>query len=516
MTNQTPDINANRLFPNLNGNLKLPLLTQFPDTPVPTVTTPAHTPSPPATPNIVASTRTHTAKNVPAFLNKLYKMVDDSSTNELIRWSDDGASFIVTKHEEFAKEVLPRFFKHNNFSSFVRQLNMYGFHKIPHLQQGVLQADEGAEHWEFSNPHFLKNQPDLLCLVSRKRGREADEKEGGGLDLNNVMNEITAIRKHQFTISSDLKNLQRENQQLWQETLSSRERYNRQQETIDKILRFLASVFSSDKKSKEIIPRKRRLLLGNTDTSKSEDTQPEYEDYHDLNLDFDPSTIDLSSALSNPGFDPSIFASTHPNTAQYGSLPICTELFNNIPPAPTATATATSSSKATTPISTDILAPKPFLSQPTSAPSPSTQLTTTQFPNILPSTSKPLHAPPSRNPVMSTQPLGSLNSTPVKNDMHISPVQAVQNTSKSLEAITSEMDELNQNIESLASSLGIDPLLAGDPILDIGDVDMDEFLNNYPDVLEHNQVNHEQLLSMMAPSTDSDILGEIKASNHSF
>ncbi|ORY01709.1 hypothetical protein K493DRAFT_209285 [Basidiobolus meristosporus CBS 931.73] len=301
MTNQTADLTPKRLFPNLNGNLKLPLLTQFPDTPIPTVTTPAHTPSPPATPNVISSTRTHTAKNVPAFLNKLYKMVDDSSTNELIRWSDDGASFIVTKHEEFAKEVLPRFFKHNNFSSFVRQLNMYGFHKIPHLQQGVLQADEGAEHWEFSNPHFLKNQPDLLCLVSRKRGREADDKEGGALDMNNVMNEITAIRKHQFTISTDLKNLQRENQQLWQETLASRERYNRQQETIDKILRFLASVFSSDKKSKEIIPRKRRLLLGNTDTSKADDPH-DNEEYQDLNLDFDPSTIDLPSALSSPSF----------------------------------------------------------------------------------------------------------------------------------------------------------------------------------------------------------------------
>lgn len=59
------------------------------------------------------------------FLTKTYQLVDDPGVDKLISWNEDGTAFIVWKPAEFATELLPKYFKHNNFSSFVRQLNTY-------------------------------------------------------------------------------------------------------------------------------------------------------------------------------------------------------------------------------------------------------------------------------------------------------------------------------------------------------------------------------------------------------
>ena len=59
------------------------------------------------------------------FLQKTYDMVDDSTTDEIVSWSSDNKSFIVWNPPEFSRVLLPTYFKHNNFSSFIRQLNTY-------------------------------------------------------------------------------------------------------------------------------------------------------------------------------------------------------------------------------------------------------------------------------------------------------------------------------------------------------------------------------------------------------
>ena len=55
-------------------------------------------------------------------------MLEDPAIQHLISWSTSNESFVVSPSNEFSK-VLSQYFKHTNISSFVRQLNMYGFHK---------------------------------------------------------------------------------------------------------------------------------------------------------------------------------------------------------------------------------------------------------------------------------------------------------------------------------------------------------------------------------------------------
>ncbi|KAJ7098147.1 hypothetical protein B0H15DRAFT_772442, partial [Mycena belliarum] len=231
------------------------------------------------------------APRIPAFLNKLYEMVNDEKTNHLIEWSTSGDSFFVFDQERFSREVLPHWFKHQNFASFVRQLNMYGFHKIPHLQQGVLKSEAESDHWNFYQQNFLRDQPDLLCLIQRKKAANAadDEKpdstnaplptasNGQVLDIQSIVQGIAAIKRHQTTISAELSDLKRNNELLWQESEAARQRHQKQQDTINRIVKFLAGVFGhhagspvhkedvgGSPPSRAVVPRKQsRLMIEN-------------------------------------------------------------------------------------------------------------------------------------------------------------------------------------------------------------------------------------------------------------
>ncbi|RMZ77271.1 hypothetical protein DV738_g4506, partial [Chaetothyriales sp. CBS 135597] len=225
-------------------------------------------------------------KQIPPFVQKLNSFLEDGKNTELIRWADDGNSFIVLDEEEFAKTLIPELFKHNNYASFVRQLNMYGFHKKVGLSDNSMRASErkNKSPSEYSNPYFRRGHPDLLWLIqkpknatggkkTRKHGADDNDDdiddcledlsrpphparprpqlmlEQGESTLSqdqmkNIQRELAAIRLQQAQISRMMVALKREHEQLYGQAATFQDQHNRHENSINAILTFLATVYN--------------------------------------------------------------------------------------------------------------------------------------------------------------------------------------------------------------------------------------------------------------------------------
>lgn len=103
-------------------------------------------------------TRRDTSGLPTTFLQKTFSILDNPDLHRIICWNDSGTSFLVKNVTELCEDVLPVYFKHSNYASFVRQLNMYDFHKVR----------EGLCDNAFKHPLFRRDKPELLKDIRRK------------------------------------------------------------------------------------------------------------------------------------------------------------------------------------------------------------------------------------------------------------------------------------------------------------------------------------------------------------
>ncbi|KAI1331533.1 HSF-type DNA-binding-domain-containing protein [Xylariaceae sp. FL0255] len=115
----------------------------------------------------MASAAQGASNNSSDFVRKLYKMLEDPAYSEIVRWGNEGNSFVVLDNEKFTKTILPKHFKHSNFASFVRQLNKYDFHKVRHNDENGT-SPYGPSAWEFKHPEFRADRKDNLDNIRRK------------------------------------------------------------------------------------------------------------------------------------------------------------------------------------------------------------------------------------------------------------------------------------------------------------------------------------------------------------
>ncbi|XP_061340230.1 heat stress transcription factor A-2e-like [Gastrolobium bilobum] len=203
---------------------------------------------------------------VPPFLSKTFDLVDDPSLDPIISWGSTGESFTVWDPTQFARHILPRNFKHNNFSSFVRQLNTYGFRKID------------TDKWEFFNEAFQRGKRHLLKNIQRRKSPQSQDvisyidigpstnAEKSGLEV-----EIERLRKERSVLMQEVVELQQQQQTTVDRARQVNQRLQFAEQIQKQMVSFLAKLFENpdslthikhEKEQRDIgSPRGRRKLI---------------------------------------------------------------------------------------------------------------------------------------------------------------------------------------------------------------------------------------------------------------
>ncbi|KAK1367927.1 Heat shock factor protein HSF30 [Heracleum sosnowskyi] len=261
----------------------------------------------------------------PPFLTKIFDMVEDPKTDAVVSWSQARNSFIVWDSHAFCVSMLPKFFKHNNFSSFVRQLNTYGFRKVD------------PDRWEFAHEGFLGGQKHLLKTIKRRRNvSQGMQPRGGGgpcveLGHYGIEGEFERLRRDKNMLMAEVVKLRQQQQDSKNLIIAMENRIQATEAKQQHMMNFLAKAVSNPQflqqyveKHGEIIDpkkieigRKRRLTLSPS-VENFEDQVSDYTSQHQetsVNAGTEMESF-LSAAADNESSD-NISAPKVPTSDEY-------------------------------------------------------------------------------------------------------------------------------------------------------------------------------------------------------
>ncbi|VVA11789.1 PREDICTED: heat [Prunus dulcis] len=188
----------------------------------------------------------------PPFLTKTFEMVEDPSTDAIVSWSRARNSFVVWDSHKFSTTLLPRYFKHGNFSSFIRQLNTYGFRKVD------------PDRWEFANEGFLGGQRHLLKTIKRRRHMsQSMQQEGGGgacveLGQYGLETELERLKRDRNVLMTEIVRLRQQQQNSKEQVTAMEGRLQTTEKKQQQIMAFLAKALNSPYFIQNLVEKKAR------------------------------------------------------------------------------------------------------------------------------------------------------------------------------------------------------------------------------------------------------------------
>jgi hypothetical protein len=109
------------------------------------------------------------AGHVPCFPAKMHAILANPELHNIVAWDDHGRSFRILKPKKFECDILPKFFEHSKFSSFIRQANGWGFRRLL----------SGPNRNSYYQEYFLRSMP---WLCKKMRRPKVGEKKGISVD----------------------------------------------------------------------------------------------------------------------------------------------------------------------------------------------------------------------------------------------------------------------------------------------------------------------------------------------
>lgn len=100
----------------------------------------------------------------------LMRFADEQKDNKSFcaAWLPEGKSFVIRNPDEFARQVVPKFFKATKFSSFTRKLYRWGFRQI---NRGIGPDDPiifGNEFFDRDNEELMSKMRSVTAAGTRK------------------------------------------------------------------------------------------------------------------------------------------------------------------------------------------------------------------------------------------------------------------------------------------------------------------------------------------------------------